>query len=281
MTTKTVTPKVARQEVSVLPPTLLTALRSEWTKLATVRSSWIALGLTAFVVALVSGVSGAFYGRATGQSALDFLTFSVYIVSLVGMIGAVIVGAIVGGSDLQRETSVPTLIAQPSRSKFLVAKMGFSLLAGIIAAGAMIGVGLLAVFLVAKLGLDQGTAGEVAGTQEQSDASLMSLIPKAMVHLGLGALFGTALGLITRQVTLAVSAFLVLRVVESVVLPASDHWLANLLPFAAGDRAFTASGLETEFARFESPTASLITFICFLTLLVAAGSARTFSEDVA
>lgn len=263
----------------VSSPTLASSVRSEWIKLSSTRSPLIAVAIPTLLVAVSTGAIVRLIGNIEDLSVTNSLPFALSMVSLVGMAGAVIIGAIVGGSDFQRNTTAPTLSSQPHRGQFLAGKVVFSILASLTMTVAMIAVGFAAAALFAAG--DGGVAGEAVAAGEIPDVNRFTAPLKTVLHLVLGGLFGTGLGIATRSASLAVSAFFALRFVELVTLTASQHWVFKLLPFSAGDRAFDSGTNPFTEGRFSSESASLIIFVGAIALLLGIGVVRTFKQDIA
>ncbi len=263
----------------VSSPTLMSSVRSEWIKLSSTRSPWVAVAIPTLLVAASTGTVVRLIERIEDLSVINSLPIALSMVSLIGIAGAVIVGAIVGGSDFQRQTSAPTLISQPHRGQFLASKVVFGVIASLTVAIVMAVVGSAVAALFAA-GDSGGLAPEAVAAGEVPDVNRFTLPLKTLLHLVLGGLFGTGLGMATRSASLAVSAFFALRFIEFVTLTASQHWVFKLLPFGAGDRAFDAGTNPFAEGRFSSGSASLVIFVCAIVLLFGIGVARTFKQDI-
>lgn len=218
------------------------ALRYEWVRLRTLRSTyWLAgLGLLstagiAFIIAFVGrndpvdSQTVAFVLLGGG----DFATFIPIFMAIIGILAV--------GHEYRYGLIQPTLTALPQRSTLLLAKIFVVLL---------LTLAVVVVSLLVNLAIGVVFWGEVP---ELGSSPLNEVIPGYVVMVLLYALFGIALAQLFRGVPSAIVVLLVTPlVVEQVItglafLPALD-WLVPVvkyLPFTAGQRLIATQPLET------------------------------------
>lgn len=205
-------------------PGLPAVVRSEWTKLWSVRSTpWTLLALVGITVgfsALVCGFTGS-----SEAGAGDFDATAQSLVGLVfGQVAAVVLGALCITSEYTKGGIRTTLTAVPNRVRLVIAK-------ALVVAAVALPAGLVASFVSFFLGQSLLGAG---ASVSLGDENVLRAVLGGGLYLMASGLFGFALGLILRQSAGAITGGLVLLF----VLPP----LVGLLP--SGDtlsRYFTAN----------------------------------------
>ena len=245
------------------------AVRSEWIKLRTMRSSWITAGAVTVVVAAF-GIVAASTTRSADLTAAK--AFSVTLggaglaVLLVGALGA-LVGAREFGSGMIRTTAA----ALPRRSRIVLAKSVAltALLAPAVALG---------VLTAAVVGSSvQRSAGIT--TLALTDPLALRAMGGNVVYLVGIALIGMAVGIVLRSVAGSVASVigvvLVLPSILAAVLPSSWDGVLDALPAAAGDALTTITGGAPM-----SPSAGLVDFLAWVVLALAGAAAVLTRRDI-
>jgi ABC-type transport system involved in multi-copper enzyme maturation permease subunit len=201
---------------------LTAALRSEWIKSTTVRTTK-ALLIGALVVSpLMSWATAAFYTDEVLTVAKAFV-FSTWLTAVL----AAIAGVLSFTSEVQHGTLAGSLTAHPSRWPVAAAK---TLLAA--------GVGLL----LGVVGLVTGFLGALAGGIEVGDTSgTPSTVGWALLYTVGSGVLGLGIGMIVRHSAGAVSGILVWWfVIEGLLIQFAPAEVVRYLPFDAGFRTLGA-----------------------------------------
>jgi ABC-2 type transport system permease protein len=205
----------------------MSALRAEWTKLRTVRSSWwalgLALGLTLVMSAFVSSTVST-SGKAFDDSGDDVMMLSLAGV-LFGQFAVVALAVVAITTEHATGTIRATFAANPRRHAVLGAKAA-------IVAGTVLVVGLvgsLLAFLAAQPILhDNGfVAANGYAPLSLGDADTIRAVGGSAVYLALLALLSLGVGAILRHTAAAVTTVLALMFVPLLA--------AGLLPESAQD----------------------------------------------
>ncbi|MBB4930521.1 ABC-type transport system involved in multi-copper enzyme maturation permease subunit [Lipingzhangella halophila] len=212
-------------------------LRSEWTKLRSVRSTWIAALSTvvsgaALSLLSASGVLGTPPSELPGgwdPTAASLQGF-IFAQLVIGMLGALSVTA-------EYDTGMigTSLAAVPSRSRLLTAKLA-------VAAAIALGTGLattLVSFTAVQIMFD-GAGLPAAGI---ADPGVAGALVGAMLYLALIALLGAAVGTLTRSATsslaVLVGALLIVPATGPGLPGVLGDWFARYWPITAGQASYT------------------------------------------
>ena len=207
-------------------------LASEWTKFWSLRSTWITLAVSVFLLILIGVIASASYtptGDGPGGNASDgvglALSGSPFAAMAVG-----ILGVLLAAGEYSTGMIRSTFAAVPTRLPVLWSK---ALIAGGIAAVTMT-VGALLSFLIGSPLAPESIAGTGLG-----DDGVLRVLLNAGLYLGLVAVIGVALGVIVRSsaggIAILVGALLVVPPLTS-FLPASwSDAITPILPSTAGD----------------------------------------------
>jgi len=220
------------------------ALRFEWARIRTIRSTYWLFGLGVLITAIIAGIL-AYVTRnddKTGEVGSwvllgggEFATFIPIFVAIMGIFAT--------GHEYRFGTIQPTLTTLPQRSALLLSK----LLVVVAVAVAMV-----AVSLAINLGIAAIFWGEVP---DLGSEPLNQVIPGYVVYIVLNAILGVALGQLFRGVPTAIVVLLVTPlIVETLVIglsnvPALD-WLipaVKFLPFNAGARLIATTPANEAF----------------------------------
>jgi len=272
MTPTATTPLAAR--ALARPASFWNTLAAEWSKLASLRSTYLILGLGVVLSIGTSALVTLALGSTQESWAADF---SPVTTSMVGNIWALIVSAVFGVLVMSREYSGGmirlTLAATPRRGRVLAAKLllvsGITLLFGLLTTVGM--------FLVGQVVL--GAYG--MPTTDLGDADARRMV------LGLGAvmpffpLVGLAFAVIFRSTAGAITAvlgFLWLPVIFGELLPRwwQEHVL-SLLPGAAMD-SFTVAHIEPS-PTFSDPAVGAVIAVTWLVAIVGAAYVTLVRRD--
>lgn len=216
----------------------MTALRSEWTKLRTVRSSWWALGLalgltllmTLFICSTVSAV-----GRPPGDSGEDLLMLSVGGV-LFAQFAVVALAVVAITGEHATGTIRATFAANPRRHAVLGAKA--AVVAGVVLAVGLVGA--LVAFLGAQPILHGNGFVAANGYDPLSlgDAEVLRAVGGSAVFLALLGLLALGIGAILRHTGAALATVLALMFVPLLaagLLPESaQETVQRIAPMTAG-----------------------------------------------
>jgi ABC-type transport system involved in multi-copper enzyme maturation permease subunit len=208
------------------------ALRMEWTKLRSVRSTtWSLLAIAAMTVAFgaVSCSTSHTEGIVPGDRQ------DVVIVSLAGVyfaqIAAVALGALAVGSEYASGTIRPTFVAHPRRRTVLSAKVA-------IVGGLVLGVGAAATVVAFYVGQpilhgNGFTADNGYPAATLSDESVLRTVAMVAVYPAVLALLSLAAAVIVRHTATAISVLLGLLLVPFIVGALLPHKLGEAIQKAS------------------------------------------------
>ena len=174
----------------------MNALKSEWLKLVSVRTTWALLGAMILIEGLTAGL-------VTGLSDIADLRKRDIATLAIGTHLAIVfmftLGALLSTNEFRHGTANSTFVVTPKRERVILAKLFVGLVVGIVGA-------LLYVAVNAGLGL---SILSNRGVPVDSDKAVNVYIGVA-VGLVLGCLFGVALGALLRNQILTVVTGMVL-----------------------------------------------------------------------
>jgi len=220
------------------------ALRSEWRKVASVRTYKVILALNAVGGALLSSSIARF---ATDQPM--YVSEVGFYWTTVSAILATVVGILMFTSEGQHGTLAVTLTAQPARWVIAASKAAMAA-----ATGAVIG----------AVGIAAGFGGSAIAGIEMGDTSTVATMTLwALLYTGLSAVLGLGTGMVIRHSAGAVTGILVwslaIEGLLNLVLPARA---AQFLPFLAGGDRLLALELSLDtpeaVAALTQPQAALV-----------------------
>jgi hypothetical protein len=241
------------------------ALKSEWIKLTTVRSTQVMLGLNILGGLLVSWA----VARFVTDEALTVSEGAFYWTVMVAIVVAV-AGVLVFTTEVQHGTLAAALTAQPARWVLAVSKAAMAMAFGL---------------GMAVAGIAAGFVGGLLGGLEIGDTgTLVSSTIWAVLFTSQAAVLGVGLGMIVRQSAIAVSGLLVwsflFEGLLDLFLPAR---VARFLPFLAGDRmiAIDFSDLDPDaMAVALSRTEGGLVFGAYAVLALLIGTVLLYRRDV-
>jgi hypothetical protein len=241
------------------------ALKSEWIKLTTVRSTQAMLGLNVLGGLLVSWA----VARFVTDEALTVSDGAFYWTVMVAIVVAV-AGVLVFTTEVHHGTLAAALTAQPARWVLAVSKASMAMAFGL---------------GMAVTGIAAGFLGALAGGLEICDTGTMvSSTMWAVLFTSLAAMLGVGFGMIVRHSAFAVSGLLVwsflFEGLLDLFLPAR---VARFLPFLAGDRmiAIDFSDLDPDaMAVALSRTEGGLVFGAYAVLALLIGTVLLYRRDV-
>lgn len=229
--------------------TFVRALRSEWIKLTTLRSTWWSIGITAVItigVALLIAQSMGGPGAEPIQAVVSPVQFTML---LAGVLGAI---SVTGEYSTGMIRS--TLSANPVRGVILAAKM--------IVVGVFLFIASLVISLTAALAVTPIFASTDMPFAWDAPADSLLPILAAAVSMAVFALIGVSFGFILRSGAGAIAAtvglLFVLPIVASLFAMSGDEWqwiieMSNRLPMTAAQSAI----LPQDGWGLDAPTAYL------------------------
>lgn len=276
MTTITSTPATAQSAQPVYRVTGPRVLRSEWTKLWTLRSTWITLGL-GLLFLLVFGVTAAVRYKTTahsgqldpqwmGSTALSLSVFGTNFAQLaLGVLGVLVVAGEYSTGMIRS-----TLAAVPRRLPVLWSKAAVYGVVALFVGTA----GMFITFLINQV--------VVAGTpaaQAITDAGVLRSLFGAGLYLALVGVIGAALGTLLRSVAGSISMLVgVLMLVPGLISLLPHSWQTHVQPYLpsdAGEAMFTLHHPATML----SPVPGLLVFLGWTVLALGGAAWRLARTD--
>ena len=215
---------------------MIDLINAEWIKFASLRGSWIRLGV-ALALGMATLTFGLFFfNKAIGDEApateiTDRIAVMVSGVSVASLI-LVIVGVIIFTEEIKSRTIIPTMSTAPDRSAVAAAKVILAVLVGagfaIVAWGLTLAVGLFS--------LDQ------QGFPLNFDHNdFARVIIGAGAFLIISTVFGLGLGMISNSTTFGVTFAIIWPLaIETALKGFAPEWINRFIPFEAGSAMFLA-----------------------------------------
>lgn len=196
-----------------------TLITTEWTKLRTIRGTWLILAIQQALV--VAGVSGLAVGGANLNTPAGVAGLLAH-AGIASAILSLVLGITAVAGEYRHRGITDTYLATPTRSPVIIAKLTAYGTAGVLfgAVSAVTGLATTAIWVTAKNGtLDLAAA--------QTDRILIGVVAFNLAY----ALVGVSLGALIRNLTAAVAAALVwIVLVETTIanlLGDLGRWLPN------------------------------------------------------
>lgn len=211
---------------------LLDAVRSEWTKLWTLRSTAYALVATVVLAmgfeVLVAGGAGARFGELPPerQAGFDPTSVSLQAVLLFTQVALGLLGVLIITSEYATGTIRASLAAVPRRGRLFAAKAAV-LTAVAAATGQVVAFGafLLGQHILASSGAPAANLG---------DPHVLRAVVCGGAYLALIGLLGVALGYLVRSTAGAITILVSLTIIDLAVLPLLPAVVARYYPVLAG-----------------------------------------------
>jgi ABC-type transport system involved in multi-copper enzyme maturation permease subunit len=272
MSTQTTTPTVMKKELPAGRYAFWDLVRSEWTKIRTVRSTMWTIGVTIVlgigIGALVTALTRSHWsGMNVGQR----LTFDPTATSLIGLLFAQfaigILGVLVISAEYSTGTIRATFSAAPNRSRVFAAKIVvFGVLSFVVAE-----VTSFVAFFVGQLLL----SAPATHATLSSHGALRAVFGGGLFVCVLG-LIAMGLGTIIRHTAGAISAFVALLLVLPIIVQALPYQLSadvrRFMPDPIAVRMVTTQGRNVDFNSFSPWLGMLVLCVYAVALLVIGAS---------
>ncbi len=245
------------------------ALRSEWIKLRSLRSTPGLLGAVVVIGVLLSWILATFV-KTDPDTHLPFTIGETFVFSTwLTMVLAIVMGTLSFASEVQHGTLATAVTTQPARWVIVAAK-------------AVVGSGLGLVMGV--LGMAAGFGGAVLGGLEAGDTSgSLATAGWALLLTALAPMLGLGIGMIIRHSAGAVTGVLVWAlVIENLVKSFAPASFTRLLPFSA---AAGLLGIQTAGDNAETMAAALtrvqdaFVFSGYVALAIGIGTALLYRKE--
>jgi ABC-2 type transport system permease protein len=252
-------------------------LRSEWTKLWSLRSTWITLGLGLVFLVAFGLISAARYKSNIGSGQPldeDFAGATALNLSLFGtnfaQLALGVLGVLVTAGEYSTGMIRSTLTGVPRRLPVLWSK------SAVFGAVALL-VGVAGAFLAFVFG-----SGIVAGTpagMTLSDTGVLRSLLGTGLYLGLVGVIGVALGALLRSVAGGISVLVgALMLIPGLVSLLPKSWQGDISPYLPSNAGQSMFAL-THDATSLSPGAGLLVFLGWTVLLLAGAAYRLARSD--
>ena len=262
-------PPPATRQKSDAVAALPAALRSEWIKLRSLRSTPGLLAAVVVIGVLLSWILATFV-KTDPDTHLPFTIGETFVFSTwLTMVLAIVMGTLSFASEVQHGTLATAVTTQPARWVIVAAK-------------AVVGSGLGLVMGV--LGMAAGFGGAVLGGLEAGDTSgSLATAGWGLLLTALAPMLGLGIGMIIRHSAGAVTGVLVWAlVIENLIKSFAPASFTRLLPFSA---AAGLLGIKTAGDNAETMAAALtrvqdaFVFSGYIALAIAIGTALLYRKE--
>jgi ABC-type transport system involved in multi-copper enzyme maturation permease subunit len=254
-----------RAAVAALPA----ALRSEWIKLRSLRSTPGLLGAVVVIGVLLSWILATFV-KIDPDTHLPFTIGETFVFSTwLTMVLAIVMGTLSFTSEVQHGTLATAVTAQPARWVIVASK-------------AIVGSGLGLVMGI--LGMAAGLGGAIIGGLEAGDTSgSLATAGWGLLLTALAPVLGLGIGMIIRHSAAAVTTVLVWAfVIENLIKGFAPANFSRFLPFsaAAGLLGITTAGDNEEtLAAALTRVQDAFVFSAYIAVAIAIGTALLYRND--
>jgi ABC-2 type transport system permease protein len=240
---------------------------AEWTKFASLRSTWITTGVSAvLLVAFGMIASASFSGGGDSMSAIDLALSG----SILAALAVGVLGVLLGAGEYTTGMIRSTLTAVPRRLPILWSK---SLVAGFVAFVAM-AVGAFAAFALGATVLNSAVAGIGLG-----DDGVLRALFGAGLYLGLVAVLGVALGMVLRSsagaIAILAALLLIVPGLTGLLPHAISETITPYLPSNAGSAVMALTHGDNTLA----PWTGLGVFALYVAAALGAAAYRLKKTD--
>jgi ABC-2 type transport system permease protein len=252
-------------DVSALPA----ALRSEWIKVRSLRSTPGLLAAVVIIGVLLSWILATFV-KTDPDTDLPFTVGETFVFSTwLTMILAIVMGTLSITSEVQHGTLATTVTTQPARWVIVAAK-------GIVSSGLGLAMGIL--------GMAAGLGGAILGRLEAGDTSgSIATAGWGLLLTALAPMLGLGIGMIVRHSAAAITSVLVWAlVIENLIKGFAPANFSRLMPFsaAAGLINITAAGDNAKtLAAALTRVQDAFLFSGYVVLAIAVGTAVLYRRD--
>jgi ABC-2 type transport system permease protein len=206
------------------PVTQVRVIRSEWTKLRGLRSTWYsALAAAGLIVGVGAGVAaGKPYRVSPGHPAVTAVSVGLFGILIAQLVIGVL-GVLVFSSEYGTGMIRASLAAVPSRLPVLWAKL--AVLTGLVLPVTILAA--VADFLVATA-IQSARGGTAIAL---TDPGVLRTVAGAPLYLSAAAVIGVALGALLRKTAGGISAFAAMFLIAPIVAPYLPHSIAAVAPY--------------------------------------------------
>lgn len=206
------------------PVTQVRVVRSEWTKLCSLRSTWYCALLAVLPIIGLGAVfaGGKPYRVSAGHTAAAAVSVSLYGILLAQLVIGVL-GVLAFSSEYGTGMIRATLAVVPARLPVLWAKL--AVLAGLVLPVTLLGA--VAEFFVATA-IQSARGGSAISL---SDPGVLQTVVGASLYLSVAAVIALALGALLRRTAAGVSAFAALFLVAPILVRYLPHSIARVAPY--------------------------------------------------
>ncbi|MGA5822632.1 ABC transporter permease [Kitasatospora sp. NPDC094028] len=267
-------PRPARPAYKV---TAVRVLRSEWSKLWTLRSTWITLGLALlFLVAFGLIAAFQFKSRITSGRPMDrdFADSTALSLSLFGtnfaQLALGVLGVLVAAGEYSTGMIRSTLAAVPRRLPVLWSKGAvFGVIALVLGTA-----GVFATFLA-----DSGILSGTRAAMTLSDTGAVRGLLGAGLYLGLVGVIGVALGALLRSVAGGIAVLVAsLMLIPGLTSLLPSSWQSHISPYLPSHAGEAMFALHHDTATL-SPTTGLVVFLGWTVLALGGAAVRLVRTD--
>lgn len=207
-----------RDDLAAVPA----AIRSEWIKLRSLRSTPAILVLTVIIGLLLSWILATFVKTDPNTHEVFTIGETFIFSTWLSTVLAIVMGALLFTSEVQHGTLAIALTAQPARWVTVTAKATIGACFGLV---------------MGVVGMVAGFTGAVFGGLEAGDTSGMAATAGwGLMLTTLAPLFGLGVGMIIRHGAAAASTLLVWAlVIENLIQGIAPPNLSRLMPFSAAN----------------------------------------------
>ena len=278
MTTTTLPTTALHSEPQPPPPTrqrsddvaaLPAALRSEWIKVRSLRSTPGLLAAVVVIGVLMSWILATFV-KTDPDTNLPFTVGETFVFSTwLTMVLAIVMGALSITSEVQHGTLATAVTTQPARWVIVTAKATVS-------SGLGLAMGIL--------GMAAGLGGAILGRLEAGDTSgSLATAGWGLLLTALAPILGLGIGMIVRNSAAAITGVLVWAlVIENLIKGFAPANFTRLMPFsaAAGLINITAAGDNAKtLAAALTRVQDAFLFSGYIVLAIAIGTALLYRRD--
>ncbi|MGV1005347.1 MAG: ABC transporter permease [Candidatus Nanopelagicales bacterium] len=273
---------------------MITDLRTELRKLATLRTWWLmALAMAGYMAFIGAVMAFSFVmsvrhpesantglGGSMAMAPRDIALSTYTMASSLGYVFPALFGALAVTAEFRHRTITPTVLVQPRRGRVLVAKLF-----------AMIPFGLL-IALAGTLGTTLAGAATLAVMGEPTflaDAGVLAVVARTVLGLAIWSLVGVGFGaVLTNQVAAIVVLLAFTQFVEPILrillgLSRATAGIARFLPGAAGDAIAGASlytSLSSGLARLLPVWGGVLVLLGYGLTMLAIARVTAFRRDI-
>jgi ABC-2 type transport system permease protein len=252
-------------DIAALPA----ALRSEWIKIRSLRSTPGLLAAVAVIGVLLSWILATFV-KTDPDTHLPFTIGETFVFSTwLTMVLAIVIGTLSITSEVQHGTLATAVTTQPARWVIVAAK-------AVVSSGLGLAMGVL--------GMAAGLGGAIIGGLEAGDTSgSLATAGWGLLLTALAPMLGLGIGMVVRHSAGAVTGVLVWALlIENLVKGFAPAGFTRLMPFSAAARLLnikTAGDNANTLAAALTRTQDAFVFSGYIAVAIAIGTALLYRRD--